>query len=898
MSEPALDQQQLERIEATHGGFAYQHLYAVACMLSMTATGTAVVVIEHDEDVELIRADVHIYAQVKTRSRPLRHSDIDTALQRFDALRGEHAEGRRAGAAQFAVISNTEPGPQLARSLGSAKWPSDVALLWPGHGPPSADLQIPPAWPNLSTALHACAEQAKLVPFKSLSPETLVLKLAALVMYIATGYRNHRATAAEVAEFFEQLVAQLQQFPEPPTHYRQQVDEPDLGAPDRVQLLVGVSGAGKTAWASHAASQHAGPTAYLDVGELPASALATSLARELAARFLADVAPAVGGAILPTGSGLEVLRAIAARVRDVGHDVLVVLDNVHRLPVTAVRELVEVAVGLRFVLLGQQPWTGQGELTTRLGIRARMLGGWGLDTVIATFALAGCPVDARVGERIRHLTAGVPLYVESMARVAAETHDGNANAFLDAIENRLNVDETAQEIILADTVDSLSGNARIAAALMDLSDVALGSAEVLTLVGGTGLSAQTIAAAVRELIKVGVVQRFSGGLLKLHDAYRLLARDIRTTMAPEVADTAREALVALVEQSLPVQWTVARFGLWLRLLAQTGRVNTLIDVATNEEFHQVGDPQELKSTLQSAARDTSLSVEERFWAADALAFWAQRDEDDAEFMNMVELMSQVCRMGSLAQGARIELTMKQMWAAALLGDRDALDKAYAAGADLAKEDPAVGRLVHYNQAASLFQLGEAEEASRAAYALVLEYYDHLRLEPEHVLGGRAEDIVAAVGSGDSVRDDLRHTADCLNLVAMANRKLGRASAMACLHAMKFFLAAAAWRSGVRAGQDAIDELIEIGEFDSARHVAETLLPAVAEYELLDILVPFRGQYAVVLAWCGEFEAARSEIGALDGYHLSQPGELELQNQRQLIEHIAAVRQTAIGTDLG
>ncbi|GAA4176128.1 hypothetical protein GCM10022251_77680 [Phytohabitans flavus] len=62
-------------------------------------------------------------------------------------------------------------------------------------------------------------------------------------------------------EFLEQVVVQLQDFPQPPVDYRRQNIELDLQAPDKVRLVVGVSGASKTAWASYAAMLHPSPTA-------------------------------------------------------------------------------------------------------------------------------------------------------------------------------------------------------------------------------------------------------------------------------------------------------------------------------------------------------------------------------------------------------------------------------------------------------------------------------------------------------------------------------------------------------------------------------------------------------------------------------------------------------------
>ena len=843
-------------------------------------------IIERDEDVELVRTGTHTYVQVKTRNHPLRLSDVDTALERFDVLRDEHTHGRRSGMARFALVSNVEPGPELCARLAGTEWPGDVVLLWPDCPNLGGNLQLPAAWPDFAAGLQACMAQAALIPFGSLTPETLVLKLAGLVQYVAAGHLGHAVTATQVVEFFEQLVVQLQEFPEAPTNYRPQSHEPDLDAPGRVRLLIGVSGAGKTAWASRMALLHPSPAVYFDVGELPGSALASSLARELIARFLGGRTAGAGGAALPSASGPELLAALSMRLKDDGLEASVVLDNVHRLSAGTLRALVEAAPDIRFVMIGQH-WTGQAELETRLGIQAETLGGWSLDTVVATFAAAGCPIDAPTGQRIIGITAGVPLYVNNAAQLAVGTYDGDVSRFLKSVEQRLNFAHTAQETILVETFEHLSSEARTAAALLDLSNVSLESDEALELIGTTGMSPQSIASAVRELNRYGVVQLFGGGLLKLHDSYRLLVRDGRETLPLSAVDAAREALVVMLQRSLPTQRTAARFGLWLRLLPQTGRIGTLIEVATEEHFHQIGSPQELKATLEDATEASTLSIEDQFWALDALVYWERTEGSDTRIADLVDRMVHLAGAADLGAREQVALSMKQMIAAALSGDRVGIETAYAVGAQQADGNQNIERLLRYNRAVSLFQLGAYEEVASIAFDLVMDYYDHLDLDILDIFGTNPSDISAVVPDTPNRDDDLRHTADCLRLLGMSHQELGQPAAMARLHAMKLYNAASAWRSSVHAGQEMVNELLILGDLAAARNIAESfLLPVVTKCELFDLLVQVRAQYAVVLAWCGELDAARNEMSALEAYQLSPIGAQKLKNQRMLIEQIA------------
>jgi hypothetical protein len=45
-----------------------------------------------------------------------------------------------------------------------------------------------------------------------------------------------------------------------------------------------------------------------------------------------------------------------------------------------------------------------------------------------------------------------------------------------------------------------------------------------------------------------------------------------------------------------------------------------------------------------------------------------------------------------------------------------------------------------------------------------------------------------------------------------------------------------------------------------------VLPLLPAFGLTDLIVPIRSHYAIVLAWCGEVDAARQELKALsDAY---------------------------------
>lgn len=312
-----LDPDQLKRIEGTHRGFLYQHLYAVACLLCAQEAKAKAVAVETDEDIELRFPDGRIYIQVRTRSEPLQPSDISGTLERFGAIRAAHTSGECEGNFVFCVVSNSAPGPQLLANLESPDWSQDTALMWPGGALSAVAASrvdcLPPPFEGVGESASSCADRAKLIPFGKLSAETLVWKMAALVQCASAGeapYAAHEFNVEDLPALFEQVIIQLQEFPEPPSPYRPLADEPQLESDARVQLVVGLSGSGKTSWASQQAIHYKSLIAYYNVSGSSTGQLASALARELGAKWLAQNDGALASVLFPGSSGLDSLRVV------------------------------------------------------------------------------------------------------------------------------------------------------------------------------------------------------------------------------------------------------------------------------------------------------------------------------------------------------------------------------------------------------------------------------------------------------------------------------------------------------------------------------------------------------------------------------------------------------------
>ena len=140
-------------------------------------------------------------------------------------------------------------------------------------------------------------------------------------------------------------------------------------------------------------------------------------------------------------------------------------------------------------------------------------------------------------------------------------------------------------------------------------------------------------------------------------------------------------------------------------------------------------------------------------------------------------------------------------------------------------------------------------------------------------------------------DNLKHLADCLDLHAQTLNRMGENAALSRIHAVKFYAMANALDSVVRVGQDLADEFVEHNDYVGAREVLErNVLPNVIEHKMVDRIVPVRSQYAVILAYCGEHDAAANEMASLAPYEggLAPEGREELRRQRSLVAQLRVI----------
>lgn len=888
-----LDPAQEIRIKAVHRGFLYQHLYVAACLLTSDQIGATSIVVERDEDIEFITPAGRTYIQVKTRSQAIMPADVSSALERFNALRQEHLQGRRPGRATFVVVVNSALGPSLAQQVTAGNLGKDVEILWPGRVCSGDTGLLPPAWENIDAALSWCVNQAGQVPFAMLAPDSLVWKLAGRAQAAAAGeapHADHTFVVAELASLFDQILVQLQDFPAPPEHYRPQENEPQIESSSRVRIISGFSGAGKTAWASQTAAYSSQSCTYYDCSETPGEALALSLVRELAAKLAGAGSDVTRKVLLPGATGVESLRQLDIYLKQQGLSPIVVLDNVHRVPAEALKRIADVTSALQLTLLAQPVGT-LSEIEALLDLEREPLNGWGIDDVAAATAEWGCRGDAATMGRLKALTAGMPLFVRSAATIAREEYGGSLAQMCEAVEALTNLTQTAQEVILAKVFSAFSPAAQEVVAVLSLSDIGLLPAEIHKLLHeALAISEAAVAGIVRTLRAAGVVEIYGSKEIRLHDAIRVVASQHLSVMPGEVSSGARIELKKLLVEGFERNRNTARFSLYTRLLLDTGDVKTLVDLIGEEMFHEMGVAVEIWQGLEALVAKEGTDLEQRYWALDGLVFSDMKLGNADRIEPRLEEMEKLIDSGVLGEGEVQSFLMKRMLYQSNQGDTKAVMRSIGELNSRLPDSSVHRRIFLYNAAAALFHLGHYSSAMAVVEQVIDKTYSALGIRADQVAGATNAAIWTLINKPGLDHADIKRIADALELKAMLAGKLSIPKPFARIHAMKFYNMAGAIDSLIRVGQDLADEFIDRRDFPGARMVLEQyVMPVVVDNQLLNRHLDVRAQYAVVLAYCGLHLEAETEMNRIQAYEAGLSPEIRatLAGQRQLIAHIKA-----------
>lgn len=883
------------QIESVHRGFLYQHLYATACLLTADRESMDAVIVEGDEDIEICKGTFRFYLQIKTRSEPLMPSDLADSLARFATLREEHRARRREGNPYFCFISNQAPGPNLAKQVESGSLPADVKVIWPGK-PRLRELSfLPPAWLGIPDAIDFCIGQAEQIPLRRISAETLVWKLATLAMLAASGgkpYEDHRFDRSELPGLFEQVALSLQNFPPLPSDYRLQLDEPGLRSELPLRMIVGFSGAGKTAWASHAAVHSDGLFVYFDIGDELGPTLPGALANEIAATFaLMDPSKPLNEILVPSSSGMDLLRQLASYASRQGLDATIVIDNAHRIPANVIRSVLDCTRPLKFILLAHPGETVE-ELDAIFETSPEELHGWSEDTIAEATSengAKGTPQDLR---RLREMTSGMPLYVMSAIRAAVAQFHVDIGAFCSAVDEQRHPKRTSQEIILTKIYDSLLPATQEAVAALSFTDVPLTQNEIAFLLNRAfGFTAAGTATLIRTLRPQGILLSVSSDSYGIHDAFRLIGKQRFELVADEVRNSALSALATLLTKSLAEGRDKKRLSMMIRALAAIGDYSVLIGLAGEEMFHELGIGDDIWEILEDAVEAGKLSGKPRFDALDGLVFRYLKIDATKKIPPLLSEMEALLESEKLPVEDRLSYLSKSMQYHAVVKNSAAVDKFSAQIESLIPDNPVFDRIHRYTKAQALWHLDRFVEAEEIIRKLVPDYLKALGIRPDQVFSKSQAAIRRHLRDDEETHAAVKHIADTLAFHAQILDRLGQMSALIKMQALKFYVLVGAVDSIVSLGMDLIDDFLSNGEPVGAKmFMEESIMPAVGELALATEQIFVRSQYAVILARCGDHAEAEATLRRLRPYYDGLDNRLksELMKNERIVQSARSV----------
>ncbi|WP_277594275.1 hypothetical protein [Pseudomonas chlororaphis] len=184
-----------------------------------------------------------------------------------------------------------------------------------------------------------------------------------------------------------------------------------------------------------------------------------------------------------------------------------------------------------------------------------------------------------------------------------------------------------------------------------------------------------------------------------------------------------EALVTLKElliQSLKKRRDVSRFSLLTRVFIRLDDVMTLIGLAGEELFYEMGISVDITSSLERALEAGELNPHQAFWALDALAFSYMREGRFDEAAEPVAMMQQLLDTHGFEPREQIAWAMRKVLLASDQGREDEVKQAVAYATPRIP-DADYRRIFDYNHAVALWKLkrnrGYAEIRQKLGHSL-------------------------------------------------------------------------------------------------------------------------------------------------------------------------------------
>jgi hypothetical protein len=406
-------------------------------------------------------------------------------------------------------------------------------------------------------------------------------------------------------------------------------------------------------------------------------------------------------------------------------------------------------------------------------------------------------------------------------------------------------------------------------------------------VAALAVGEQSASRCIRELTAWGIAQVFTNRDIEIHDAFRGVIADMAALDQAAVRHV-RTVLGALLKKSISFK-RPERLLAYARIAPLIGEARVVADIASRmpEHFHEHGMDVALQRVLSDMASDASLSTDEQFEVTDTLTFWnIQRGVDAKLVQQQIATLERLLQSVINKRWAHQAIAIKRLHTVTTLADAR---RVYADNIPHFFDEPHPWLILRYTYAVALLSLGDLEAADLVSKTVVMGYLNFVGLRPDELFARNAPEIRASLGQRANDIEDLKHVADAIELRSRVVGAKGGAVALLKIWAFKIYALANAPSSAVKVGKDFIDALVSIGEISEARSFMEkTLLPGIAEFGLVEELVPLRAQHAVVIAYAGDTGLAIKEIRELAVFKSTSPLlEAELTNQERLIHAIAS-----------
>jgi hypothetical protein len=168
--------------------------------------------------------------------------------------------------------------------------------------------------------------------------------------------------------------------------------------------------------------------------------------------------------------------------------------------------------------------------------------------------------------------------------------------------------------------------------------------------------------------------------------------------------------------------------------------------------------EQISGMLETAAASDATDPGQRFSALDGLAFGDLKRNDIPKAGARLEAMGRLIAEHNLGDEDRLTLANKSMILAARLGDVKRVFAALEEVSALVPKRPALLRILRYNVAGALCDLGRYEACASITGELIPEYYGVLGLKPDDVMMKNPDKIWPLLKNGVDHGNDLKHLA--------------------------------------------------------------------------------------------------------------------------------------------